>query len=458
LRPPLLFWLATWLRKRWGLLFVTLATLAVRLVWNLRIHRLRDFAYSDMAGYLDRAHFMTDKPDLKGPWLALYPYGTHFFIYAVNVVFGRNNDTAVEVAYAVVGALAVAYTYATAEIYVTRRWARVVIGLVLITYYPWISFGGYALSEMPFTLCLAGAAYHGLRLADRGRRRDAWWLGVFLAAGIAVRPQMLLAVVFLAAHHVLRRSTWRGFTATHLVRVGLPIAIILAASAWRLHDHMGYYGLGATNGPLNFVFGRCHNTGLEAVAPDSRGFFGPPSLAALGAHQKQDKHAIMRLDPVFGEKLTIQGHMWDPAPNYEMAARCVRKTGLLGQVRFALTHVVLLWGYNIPWPDQGQKPTWQRPMLIWCDAHNIVLLAPAAVAMLLAFTRRRARSMLLALHVWGVVLMAMLYFGDTRYRTPYDGLIALLALQTYVEIAPWLRRGWERVRYGRTIGMPSTLT
>jgi hypothetical protein len=159
------------------------------------------------------------------------------------------------------------------------------------------------------------------------------------------------------------------------------------------------------------------------------------------AHQKEDKHAIVRLDPVFGETVTVQGQMWDVAPMREAAVKCIAKTGLLGQLRFALTHVVLLWGYNIPWPDQGQKPQWRRPMEVFSLAHNVVFLAPAAAAMLLAFRRRRARSMLLALHVWGVVAMAALYFGDTRYRVPYDGLIIVLAIQAYVEMAERLRRG-----------------
>ena len=58
------------------------------------------------------------------------------------------------------------------------------------------------------------------------------------------------------------------------MRAVVPFALILGFSAYRVHVHTEKWGLVSTNGPLNAVFGRCHNTGLEAVVPGSRGFFG----------------------------------------------------------------------------------------------------------------------------------------------------------------------------------------
>src|SRR5262249_16933203 len=157
-------------------------------------------------------------------------------------------------------------------------------------------------------------------------------------------------------------------------------------------------------------------------------WFGPPSLGALFAYEKEHHGSLLGMDPVFGETIAIQGHMWDEEPNREQAAKCIKKSGWRKQAKFAVEHVILLWAYNIIWPDQGQPKKWRLPMQISCLAHSIVLLPPAAIAMLLAFRKRRARIMLLALHVWSVVGMAMLYFGDTRYRAPYDGLIIVLAV------------------------------
>jgi hypothetical protein len=447
----------------------------VRLWWNLDKHRPIDFAYSDMGGYLDRGNIMIDRPfvkangpwpfpyfpamarwifsrmEIKGDWLALYPYGTHYFIGAVRKLFGRQNDRALGAAFAVLGTLAVSYTYATAARVVTRPWARFLTGVALVAYYPWISLGGYLLSETPFAFCVAGSAFYGLRLADLGRRRDAWLLGLFLGLGATVRPQILVAGVFLGLHFVLRRRAWRHFTPKLVAWALAPFAVVLAFSAAHFYYHTDQWGLVSTNGPLNSVFGRCHNTGLDAITGGYRGFFGPPALGALLEHEKDARkrrqgRPLFTLDPVFAERLQISATMTDAEANRKLASACVAVAGLARELRFSVTHVVLLWGYNIPWPDQGQQPKWRKPMEISCALHNAVFLVPAAAALLLGFRRRRARSMLLGLHVFSLVVTAMLYFGDTRYRVPYDGLLIVLAMQTYVEIAALLRRGVDRVR------------
>ncbi|MFN3591707.1 MAG: hypothetical protein ACK4TG_05925 [Thermaurantiacus sp.] len=43
----------------------------------------------------------------------------------------------------------------------------------------------------------------------------------------------------------------------------------------------------------------------------------------------------------------------------------------------------------------------------------------------------------------------MLYFGDTRYRAPYDGVLTILAVAMVPEIARWMRGRWERMRARR---------
>jgi hypothetical protein len=57
--------------------------------------------------------------------------------------------------------------------------------------------------------------------------------------------------------------------------------------------------------------------------------------------------------------------------------------------------------------------------------------------------------MLLALHVWALFVTSMLYFGDTRYRAPYDGILTILAVMMVPEIVGWLRGRVERVRAWR---------
>jgi hypothetical protein len=455
-----------WSVKNRNLLGVSLLALAVRLYWNLKVHPPLDYISSDMAGYLERANLLLE----SGPWkpyefMTFFPYGTHFFIFLIKWFFGGNSREAIAIAFALLGALSVAYTYATAERISASKWVRRGVGLILISYYPWVSLGGYMLSETPFALGVSATAFYGLRLADEGRPRDAWLLGLALGLGATVRPQILISAAFFFLCFLLRRRVFHGFTPGLFARVAIPLALILAFSSARLYWHTGaarqggQLGLVSTNGPLNFAFGRCHSGGIESVSPEGRSFFAPPSLGALRAYGAKHPSSPIQLDPAMGERLTVQGRMWDAKPLYDLSRACIEKTGYLRQVKYAVTHVILLWGYNIIWPDQTQKSRFRTPMMIWCNAHSIFLMPPAAAAMLLAFRRRRARSMLLALHVWGLVVMAMVYFGDTRYRAPYDGLIIILALQSYASAFRWLAarfQSWrERSRSEKTPSPPS---
>lgn len=431
-------------RRHRDLVVVTLAALAVRLVWNLVVHPPLAYAFSDMGGYLERAQTSIDHPGQRLGYFTLFPWGTHVLVMLVKRASGA--AAALGVTYAVLGALAVSYGFLLA-----RRLTRSVglaraVGAVLVVYYPWISLGGYVLSEPPFALCLGAVAYHGLALADRGRARDAWAFGVALALGAAFRPQLLLALPLYGACWALRRGAFGRLRPAHLAGALAPLAVVLALSAARMEFHTGKLGLISNNGPLNYAFGRCHALTITAVAPDRRSGYSPPSLGALAAHEKEHPGSPFRLRPALGPALQVDGHIWDAEPFEKLAARCVAKTGWGEQLAGAATHVALLWFFNVPWPDQGQRPPFRRMMAVASVLHGVVVLPPALVALGLAFRRRRARLLLVALHVFALVGVAALYFGDARLRAPYDGILIVLAATTYAGAYRWARRRQARIR------------
>jgi hypothetical protein len=441
------------LRRHPRVLFFTLLALAVRLVWNLAVHPPLAYAFSDMGGYLERAQTSIDFPDEPRGYFALFPWGTHALLALVKRVFGRDASTSIGVTYALLGALAAGYVVATAERLTRSARLTILVGIAIAGYYPWISFGGYALSEPPFTLFLCATAYHGLAYADRGRRRDAWLFGAALAIGATFRPQILAALPLYALLRLLRRGTWRRARIAlpeRLAAVTVPLAVVLAVSAWRVHFHTGRYGFIANNGPLNYAFGRCHATGINAVAPDRRSGYVPPPLAALAARDAETPQPFFRLDPARETTITVTGHIWEREPFDALAADCVRRTGLARQARYAITHVALLWFFNAAWPDAGQ-PRFRAAMTRAQDLHNALVLPGAIVGLALAFTRRRARWMLLGLHVFALAGVAMAYFGDTRLRAPYDGLLVILAVCGYATVARWAKHRIARRSSPRTI-------
>ena len=419
------------------LIAVTLAALVVRLVWNLFIHRPMDWAASDMGGYVERAKTSIDHFGDRFGYFTLFPWGTHFMLMLLKRAFGRDNAAAIGVLYACLGAGAVAYSYLLARRMTRSTLIPKIAGWILVFYYPWISLSGYVLSEPPFTLCLCFATYHGLLLADRGRPRDAWLFGAGVALAALFRPQILIALPLYAIHFVVRRRAWRvekRAIPRLLVGIAIPLVLVLGVSAARMRFHTGKFGLISANGPLNFAFGRCHATTITSAAPDRRGAYSPPSLGALARWGEKHPGALFQLHPVMGAKVHVEGHMWDAEPFYWLASDCIKKGGIGRQVEFAATHVVLLWGYNTIWPDSVSPPQFRLPMEIASGLHAGLILPGAVVGLFLAFKRRHARWMLVALQMWSVVIVAALYFGDTRLRAPYDGFLLILAMMVYARL------------------------
>lgn len=426
---------------------VTLAAAALRLAWNLLVHRPTSFAFSDMGGYLERAKEIFDDAARAHTWFGanwrprphttLFPWGTHALVFFAKLPFGRDARAPVDAAFALLGAAGVGYTYAAARrLAPDRPWLTTAFGALLVVYYPWIALSGYALSEPGLAAGVGAAAFYALRLADRGRARDAIALGAAIGVGAIFRPQMLLSGALVALVFVLRRRSFPRVGRRALVLAALPLALCLGVSSARIAFHNRRLGLVSTNGPLNFAFGRCHAPALEQRAPGSAGFFGPPPFGMMLAYEKTHPGAWFKLEPVV-EKLSLHGYMWDEAPLDRMARACVEKSGLAKQASFAITHVVMLWAYDDVWPDAATG--FRREMARWARAVLVLQPLPLLFALARSLRRRRARELLVAAHVFALLATAMIYFGDARMRVPYDGVAWLLAVVAAASALRWLR-------------------
>ncbi len=414
-----------------------LAALAVRLHWNLMVHPLGDYVSSDMRGYVSRADQLIDRFGDSMEYHGFFPYGTHYLLALLKVVFGKDNFDAIGVAYAIMGAVIVGYGYRIAERVSSRPWVPPLLGVILIFYYPLISLGGYTLSEIPFGVFLAMATLALLRLAQDGRTRDAWLAGIFAGIATIFRPQILMSIAVFAVVWVLMRKKMPKVRFKHLAYAGVPIAIVLVFSAVRLHHHTGRWGLVSENGRFNQLFGRCHNKKAVATPEEpSRGRirFGPPPLIQLEKRAKTAPNSWVQLDPAIGAELSYTGYIADAAPLNELMRKCIQKTGFWGQVKYAAVNVLMLAGYNTPWPDSG-RDMWRRTAQQWQGWHTALITFPALLTIFTCFWRRTiTRHGILALHLWAIIITAAIYFGDTRLRAPYDPMIVLLAIETYIFI------------------------
>jgi len=426
------------------LFWVTLLALVIRLVWNLAIHPPGNFITSDMRSYWLQSSAMLNAPWRKDGSTIFFPYGTASLLTTIRAIFGPNNHVALAIAYACLGTLLVPLVYYLAERLTKARHLPRIAALVTCFYYPFISYGGYYLSELPFAVCVTATAFYSLRLMDKGRGRDAFFLGIVMALGATFRPQLLLSIPLLFAIWIFRRRVWSGFQASHWLRIALPVALVAVFSVARFHYHTGRMGFISGNAALNYAFGRCHALTIESKAPNYFSSFSPPPMGYLEHRDTRYRDAFIRLDPALGAKLSLRGTMWTPETFADVTRKCIEKTGYARQIRYALMHVIMLWGFNNAWPDSGED-LYRYIMLFAVVLHNIVFLPPTIIMLFAAFRRAFFRHALLGVHIAALVVVAIVYFGDVRYRMPYDGLIIVLGLDGWRRIYGWLAsRRWYR--------------
>ncbi|MEM6994026.1 MAG: hypothetical protein AAF721_26170 [Myxococcota bacterium] len=467
--------LARWLYENRWLFLLVFAALLVRLHWNLVVHPPGEYYYSDMRGYMRRAEGMFTSLTGKREYDAFYPYGTHVLLYTLMKVFGPGfdpalrGDEAAEMAalnheaiakvYAVLGAAVVGFGYLLARRVSKLPFVAPAVGLVLVFYYPQISLGGYFLSEIPFSLCLVASTFFLVRLVDEGRYGDALWCGTFAALGFTIRPQILLSIALFGLLWIFWRRRMPALKFSRLLAAFVPLLLILAVSSWRMHYHTGRLGLISENGKFNQVFGRCHNNKIIAE-PDGPGrrrtSFGPPPLIQLAKREQKMPHLWPGLDPAFDIEYTYRGYIGDSEILGEYIAKCVAKTGWKKQVEYSLVNALLLWRYNVMWPDSG-KSKWRELAKTWGIIHANALAVPALIGLLAVFVAGRARGLaVIAVHLWAIVIIALAYIGGARFRSPYDPIIIVMAIEVYA-IAAMALFGLVKRALGNATG-PETST
>ena len=489
------------IRERW-LLVIFATALLVRLHWNLEVHPPGDYVYSDMNGYVTRADRMLKVGLEPHEYSSFFPYGTHWIVAGMKYTFGKDNFAAIGVLYALLGAFTVAFAFAAARRACHFSWVPPAIGLLGVFYYPHISLGGYILSEVPFAFFLMGAVLFSLRMADHGRARDAWVMGLFAGLGVVVRPQLLVSAAFLGLFWIVQRKALSKIRLVHLLQSFVPVLILLALSTALLKHNTGRYGLVSENGSFNLVFGRCHNSKIRST-PDGKGHgrvhFRPPSFLQITNHEaRARKRGIpprVALEPALDNELVYPGYIGDSKKHMEYIRECIRRTGWLGQLRYSVVNATLLWRHNVPWPDSG-RTQWREVSRDWTKWHRNLFAIPALLGLLILVPwpnslrerwketfagwvenwtrkprwqrhmfgvllitwllqfilgRRSARQGLLAIHLLASLLVAAVFFGSIRVRTPYDFIIITLALEVFAfglwsiyRAIRWI--GWDRRR------------
>jgi hypothetical protein len=448
-------WLIT---ERWTIAIV-LAALFVRLHWNLFVHPLGEYVYSDMNGYVTRAERLVRDPFTPYEYNAFFPFGTHAMVAAFKAVFGKDNYVPIGIGYAVMGTSCVLAAMRIATRVSPYPWVAPAVGLLLVFYYPHLSIGGYVLSEMPFSACLLLGVWFSIRLVDLGNWWDAMMMGIFAGLGAMFRPQILMAVALIGLFWLVRRKALPRVRFVHLVVAGIPLAILLGLSAAHFRWNTGRTGLVSENGPFNMTFGRCHNSKIEAL-PDGKKYrgkvhFRPPEFLQLNNLKdrklKEGKEPPIQLHPTLEDVLSYKGYIGDTAKHKAYIRQCLEMTSIWTQIEYSYTNAILIWRYNVPWPDSG-RAQWRDLSRSWTRVHEMLFALPSFLILFTLFRKDTVRHGWLALHMLSAIVVAALYFGGTRHRASYDPLFLFFALEVYSFLGVWIVQFVRRRRQRRAQG------
>lgn len=451
------------------LLALAVLALASRVAWVLWVHPPQDFDFKDMHVYLEYARRLVEHGLAPDRGMAFQAWGTHTLLALPLALFGAHGPLAAALLWAAMGAAAVPMTYLLACRVASRPAVAASVGVAALLWYPNLASCGLFLSETPFLCALVATTWRLVALLQDGR--GALGCGVLAALCFALRPEV--AVFFLFAALLWWRlrarspARWR-----HVLVVAAPVALTLVFSSWHFHRHTGRWGGVAESARANLTPARCHHPWVqtfERAEQLSRGpglksgrVYGVVSFFEMLARGDAGPFALrpafgttptaleiagpdgpmpLRVSPG-GVSLQYVGHRADPRLHAAIQRACIARTGWLEQLRYSAVNLGGLWFWNSHWPDNTRGGEAFRP---WSDRFIAVfqwlVWVPSLLGGLWALkgARRNPGLALCALPLAAMMLVAAIWFGAVRLRTPYDPLALLLAAEAYARV--FTRRG-----------------
>lgn len=410
--------------RQWTWIAVVAITvgLVLRLVWTLVLHPPFEHVYSDMDGYVSRATKLVETGDLER-YDAFYPPGTHLLLAAPLAIFGveRPGLWAASALWATLSSLTPLFMWRVAHMLFSP--AAAALTAVFCALWPLhITSAGYFLSETPSLTFLVAALWAAYR-ADRSRGRAclafAAAAGLFGGVAVAIRPQFVLNLIVVAIPWLW---AWRG-----RLRPLVAFAIAGAAVVGSVLVHNSVAAGKPTgiseNSGLTFFLGHCDVRTVFSGRPPGPTFrFGAPVAFQRGTGRTY----------VFPEDL-----VWDQGFFFGKSAECIRDDGV-GHVRILGRSLLDMTSTTVLWPQVNEDRL--KEVVHYSNVAYSVLLPALVIASLARISRRRrfgksarGETAMLAHLACGFV-MALLFFGEPRFRMPYDVFgLALLA----VLIAAW---------------------
>ncbi|MEW5854381.1 MAG: hypothetical protein AB2A00_36740 [Myxococcota bacterium] len=411
-----------WSARAWVALVVTVAfTVVERFLFVFHFSPPSRAVSSDMAGYVDRAWRLASGAQLNR-FDTFFPPGTHLLMTPAMWIAG-DKDRGLILNQYLWWFLAVGTALVVAELawQLFHHPVPVVLSLWgLYAHQAFQQYAGFFLSELPFSFFMACTVVAGMVAARQppSRSRVLWYAltGVLGGVAMVIRPQFVLTAGVMGLPLLMRQFPfvrWREACAL----VGALVVSPLLAMTLNARAAGEYVGL-ATNGGFNFYQGHCPVDVVETRTSHGVYIWGSP--ARLQRLQREG-----RLET----RTVIQGHMaWENDYFIREGLECIRRDGW-GHLDRVVGNVADFFHTTSPWPGSASHV---GPLLLMVNQIYCFALLCSVIAALFVVRRRKPERLLLML-LCTALPVALIFYGDSRFRIPYDmfgvvltsGLLAL---------------------------------
>ncbi len=398
---------------------------AARAVWIFWLHKPLDYLYSDMSTYLTYAKQIADWQGLN-IYATFQPQGLHLLLALPLAVLGdgRTGLWGAAAIWWILGAATPFFAWRLARLLLTP--AAAALTALFVAIWPLsVTYSGYFLSEGPGIAFLLAAIWIGYE-AQRREGRPALMLGalagVLGAAAVAIRPQYLLNLALVAVPFLPRRPLNRaatgGFVAVAVVLL-IGVCAFNTAIAGRLTTF-------SREGGVTFYLGQCHIRHVDVRTATIYYAIDPPVYVQTG-----------------GNSASFPGHqIWEEGFFYRKGLHCLAHEGAHWPVH-AARMIADMTATSVPWP-LVDEPTLSR-VADWTNTVYGYGLLPLVIVLALVRIARRvptaAGEKALLAHLLCIVPVALVFFGDPRFRSTYD-VFGLALLAAALAGLPELRKTW----------------
>jgi 4-amino-4-deoxy-L-arabinose transferase-like glycosyltransferase len=227
--------------------------------------------------------------------------------------------------------------------------------------------------------------------------------GLCSSIAVAIRPGILIFILLFILWNLMNWKKQKIISSLFFVLGYLPIYALLTFHTYQLTGNTGFV---STNGGLNFYQGRSHVKDIRFI-DSQRGlqfFFASPVAVQKGYYF----NTSFDFGPYESARLFEEG--------MKEARKNIPRT-----ISFSLEHILDLFHTTVIWPSCCAGGSIEKIVKYFNIFFIYIIILPSILPLLFNFRRFAVSNAVLPYIALGSnIIVAIIYYGDPRFRVPFD--------------------------------------